>query len=125
MRMDAPDDPAASRSQLKAMPDHADLGRWCERCRRSLGPRGGCRFALDGGQSTLRCLRCAVRFPAVVRRAVSTSLLVGTLLTAIYQGDVFLHGPLTATLLWKLPLTYLVPFSASIYSAIAISRVSR
>jgi hypothetical protein len=56
---------------------------------------------------------------------VSTSLLVGTLLTAINQGDVFLHGPLTAMLLWKLPLTYLVPFGVSMYSAIAISRVSR
>jgi hypothetical protein len=123
--MDACDDPAASRSQLEATPDHADLRRWCERCRRGLGPRGGCRFALDGGQSTLRCLRCAVRFPAVVRRAVSTSLIVGTLLTAINQGDVFLHGPLTATLLWKLPLTYLAPFSVSMYSAIAISRVLR
>ncbi len=54
-----------------------------------------------------------------------TSLIVGTLLTAINQGDVFLHGPLTATQLWKLPLTYVVPFIVSMYSAIAISRVSR
>ena len=61
----------------------------------------------------------------MVRRAASTSLIVGTALTIINQGDVLLHGPLTEMLLWKLPLTYLVPFSVSMYSAIAISRTSR
>ena len=58
----------------------------------------------------------------MVRRAVLTSLVVGTALTAINQGDVLLSLTLTPTLLWKIPLTYTVPFGVSMYSALAISR---
>jgi hypothetical protein len=54
-----------------------------------------------------------------------TSLVVGTVLTAINQGEVLLHGPLVVTLIWKLPLTYAVPFVVSMYSAVAISRDAR
>jgi len=58
----------------------------------------------------------------VLRRALLTSLIVGTALTAINQGDALLSLTLTPALLWKIPLTYAVPFGVSTYSALAISR---
>jgi hypothetical protein len=45
---------------------------------------------------------------------------VGTALTAINQGDALVS--LAPVLLWKIPLTYFVPFAVSTYSALAISR---
>ena len=58
----------------------------------------------------------------VLRRALLTSLVVGTALTAINQGDALIAATLTPVLLWKIPLTYAVPFGVSTYSALAISR---
>lgn len=95
----------------------------CSSCRRQLeaGPRF--RFVLDGGRTVLKCGRCAPRHPPLLRKALATSLVVGTILTAINQGDALLGGHLSPVLLWKVPLTYLVPFAVSSYSALAISRV--
>ena len=70
----------------------------------------------------LLCLRCALRHPPVLRRALLTSLVVGTALTAINQGDALITATLTPVLIWRIPLTYFVPFAVSTYSALAISR---
>ena len=51
-----------------------------------------------------------------------TALVVGTVLTAINQGDAIVAAALTPVLLWKIPLTYFVPYAVSTYSALAISR---
>lgn len=48
-------------------------------------------------------------------RAVKISLIVGTLLTIINQGDMIINGIMPP--LWKIILTYLVPFSVSSYSS--------
>ena len=72
----------------------------------------------------LKCWRCAPRHPPLLRKALATSLVVGTILTAINQGDALLGGHFTPVLLWKVPLTYFVPFAVSTYSALAISRVA-
>ncbi len=100
-------------------------GPVCMACGRGLGSTPRFRFVLDGEQTVLKCLRCAPRHPPLVRKAVATSLVVGTILTLINQGDMLLAGHLTPVLLWKIPLTYLVPFTVSSYSALAISRVER
>jgi hypothetical protein len=47
---------------------------------------------------------------------------VGTALTAINQGDALVSLALAPVLVWKIPLTYVVPFAVSTYSALAISR---
>lgn len=119
------DDAARNAAGTMATRRSENPGRCCERCCRQLEQRAGYRFGLADGRSTLRCLGCALRYRTVLRRAILTSLVVGTVLTAINQGDLLLHGPLTAAFLWKLPLTYLVPFAVSTYSAIAISRTGR
>ncbi|MGE0706304.1 MAG: nitrate/nitrite transporter NrtS [Vicinamibacterales bacterium] len=74
------------------------------------------------GGTRLLCLRCAPRHPPVLRRALLTSLVVGTALTLINQGDALVTATLTPVLIWKIPLTYFVPFAVSTYSALAISR---
>ena len=56
--------------------------------------------------------------PAVVLRSVRVSLLVGTVLIAINQGDLLFNGVLLPDLYWKIPLTYCVPYAVSTYAAV-------
>jgi predicted RNA-binding Zn-ribbon protein involved in translation (DUF1610 family) len=96
----------------------------CTSCGRAIAPGRGYACAARG-QRVLRCGRCAVRHGPIVRTAAWTALVVGTVLTAINQGDALLSHHVTAALLWKIPLTYFVPFAVSSYSALAISRVQQ
>ena len=73
--------------------------------------------SVEGGR-TGHCLRCAIRHPALVGRASRVALFVGTVLTVINQGNAILGGHPTAELLWKIPLTYLVPYLVSTYSTL-------
>ncbi len=59
-------------------------------------------------------LRCRT----TVVRAMKISAIVGTILTAINQGDVILAGGWPPY--WKLILTYIVPYSVSSYSTAAL-----
>lgn len=57
--------------------------------------------------------------PYVVKLALRTSLLIGTLLNVINQGDaLFGSGQLQVL---KLLLTYLVPYGVATYSATSVS----
>ncbi len=69
------------------------------------------------------CLACATRYRPVLRRAIYVSLVVGTILTAINQGDVLLAGAFTPIVAAKILLTYLVPYSVSTFSALSANRV--
>ena len=97
----------------------------CSSCKRELGSGWRFRFVLGGGDTLLKCGRCALRHGPLVRKALATALVVGTILTIINQGDALLAGHFTPVLLWKIPLTYFVPYAVSTYSALAISRVRR
>ena len=59
------------------------------------------------------CLMCAVRFPPLLKRSLVICLLVGTLLTAINQGNFILAGDFQLAMAWKIPLTYAVPFGVA------------
>ncbi len=48
-----------------------------------------------------------------LRRTITIALVVGTLLTAINQGDVLLAGDATATTAVKCVLNFIVPFCVS------------
>jgi hypothetical protein len=66
----------------------------------------------------------AARHLPFLRRAARVSILVGTCLVALNQGDVLLamlaHGATPApALAWKIPLTYLVPFLVSWHASAA------
>ena len=61
--------------------------------------------------------------PAVVKSALRASLVVGTGLTLLNQGDILMAGPpWPAALAWKIPLTYCVPFAVTIYGALSARR---
>ena len=60
----------------------------------------------------------AIVWPLTIKRAVKVSAVVGTILVAINQGDLILNG--FAPPLWKIVLTYLVPFSVSSYSTASL-----
>lgn len=53
-------------------------------------------------------------------RAMKISLIVGTLLTIINQGDMIIAGQ--TPVIWKVILTYLVPFCVSSYSSAKLLR---
>jgi hypothetical protein len=53
--------------------------------------------------------------PDTVSRALKVAAVVGSVLVFINQGDLIVQGKLPP--LWKLLLTYCVPYSVSTYSA--------
>jgi|CXWL01.1.fsa_nt_gi hypothetical protein len=63
-----------------------------------------------------------MRVPSgILRRSAGAALVVGTVLTLLNQGDALLRGSFSASLWWKVPLTYLVPFLVATYGALAVS----
>ena len=62
----------------------------------------------------------------IVVRGLRVSGSVGTALVLINQGDVDISGAGAADLLWKIPLTFLVPYLVSTYASVsAIIAVSK
>lgn len=57
-----------------------------------------------------------------MRRSVTVALIVGTALNLINQGDALATGH--APILWKLLLTYFVPFAVASYGSYAALRAS-
>ena len=55
-------------------------------------------------------------------RSLLIALAVGTILPAITQGDLLLHGRGNGALAWKVPLTYAVPFLVATWSALINGR---
>ncbi|MEP0392770.1 MAG: nitrate/nitrite transporter NrtS [Erythrobacter sp.] len=51
----------------------------------------------------------------VLKRSVAVSIVVGTILCAINQGDAILAGE--SIVVWKVVLTYVVPFCVATYGA--------
>ena len=58
-----------------------------------------------------------------VRRSLTVALVVGTALNLINQGDAIVNGHLPV--LWKLALTYFVPFAVASYGSYAALRALR
>jgi len=58
----------------------------------------------------------------MLRRSAVVALIVGTILTAINQGNIILAGDFPASLYWKVPLTYCVPFCVATTGALLNAR---
>ena len=56
---------------------------------------------------------------SVVRRAVFSGLVVGTLLVAINHGDALLNGEIDAMRLFRIALTMIVPYVVSTVSSVS------
>jgi hypothetical protein len=69
--------------------------------------------------STADALRKTFAWPSV-RRSLLVALLIGTMLNLINQGPEILAGE--PVVLWKLALTYFVPFAVASYGSYAAFR---
>ena len=96
----------------------------CGECGTAVGGRAAFQFqTLEG--TIVKCAGCAVRHRPMLRRSLLIALVVGTILLAVNQGDVLLGAAWPRALLWKVPLTYLVPFVVATWGALVNSRLRR
>jgi|TARA_B100000378_G_scaffold252638_1_gene228050 hypothetical protein len=58
----------------------------------------------------------------MLKKSLAACVVVGTLLTALNQGDILLAGEWNSSLWWKIPLTYTVPFLVATYGALSNNR---
>ena len=100
---------------LRPMPASQMAGLQC-----SSGDGRRALFQLDGAP---RCLRHALRHGPMVKRSLLTAAVVGSILTAINQGNVLTAGEFPSELFWKIPLTYCVPFCVATWGALINSRI--
>ena len=104
----------------------------CDRCLRVLTPGWafGCKTKLDpkaaGSQSVrselTKCFRCSLQHWPMLKKSLAACVVVGTILTALNQGDLLLAGQWNTPLWWKIPLTYTVPFMVATYGAMVNNR---
>lgn len=59
----------------------------------------------------------------VVLRGLKVGGIVGTILVAINQGDLLLAGTVSVEALWKISLTYCVPYCVSTYASVSAIRL--
>ena len=104
----------------------------CERCLRFLTPGWAFGFktkadpdATGGlgirGELT-KCLRCSLQHWPMLKKSLAACVVVGTVLTALNQGDILFAGQWNGSLWWKIPLTYTVPFLVATYGAMSNNR---
>ena len=96
----------------------------CYKCKRPLPLEKGHVFKSSDPTSAilLKCRICALKHIPMLKKSPITATVVGVILTGLNQGDVILYGPVSTNLLWKIPLTFLVPFCVATFSAIANTR---
>ena len=92
----------------------------CGRCQGAL--KGAVYEVRAGEGKAARCLRCALMYWPLVTRSLIICLIVGTVLTAINQGNVIVQGDASLALAWKIPLTYAVPYCVATCGAILNAR---
>lgn len=98
-------------------------GLTCARCGRPLEGRRAFRVRASSGARP-RCFACAVRHRPMLKRSLLIAVAVGTVLTAINQGDRLVAGRWDPAFAWKIPLTYLVPFLVATAGALGESRIT-
>lgn len=94
----------------------------CERCGRQVAPPRHV-YQLRGPSGLhLTCRACALTYGPVLRRSLRIAMIIGSVLLIINHGDVLLAGQFHASLAWKIPATYAVPFVVATWSALSNSR---
>ena len=92
----------------------------CSRCRKLI-VKQSYNITVDGLVQN-RHLWCLLTHKALLKRSGIASLLVGSILLGLNQGDFILSGQFHPALMWKAPLTYLVPFSVATWGAVSNSK---
>ena len=70
----------------------------------------------------LTCLRCALGHIPILRRSAAIALVVGFVQVAVNQGDLIIAGDASSALMWKVPLTALIPFAVATFGALTNAR---
>ena len=106
----------------------------CDNCLRILNPRWSFGFKIklnpaaasgkDFPAELTKCLRCTLRHRPMLKKSLAACVVVGTLLTALNQGDILLAGEWNSSLWWKIPLTYAVPFTVATIGGILNARTA-
>ena len=73
----------------------------------------------DGDQSGKTCLQHSLQSD-IAGRGLKVALIVGTVLTAINQGDVLAGSAVTPGVLIKILLNYCVPYIVSVYAELEV-----
>ncbi len=97
----------------------------CSNCGATLRPGRAFSFRPRGAaqaEGITKCLWCASRHAPMLRRSAIVAIVVGTILTALNQGDNLFSGHWNNALYWKIPLTYCVPFLVATYGALTAAR---
>ena len=104
----------------------------CHNCLRILNPSWSFGFKTkfdrpaDRGKDfpaeLTKCLLCTLRHWPMLKKSLAACVVVGTLLTALNQGDILLAGGWNSSLWWKIPMTYTVPFMVATYGAMSNNR---
>ena len=96
---------------------------WCYSCNIDLTNRRSFWFSSpEVGVNIAKCFRCGLHHPPILKRSLRVAILVGTVLTLLNQGDSLIMGRVNDSLIWKIPLTYCVPFVVATYGALANNR---
>lgn len=72
-----------------------------------------------GDPGVPKCFLCSLRHWPMIKKSLMASVVVGTLLTLLNQGDFLVSGNWNPALYWKIPLTYCVPFVVATYGALS------
>ena len=95
----------------------------CFRCNAEVSDGRSFRFnSSECGGGILKCFRCGLRHTPILKRSFRVAVVVGTILTLLNQGDALIMGRVNDSLMWKIPLTYCVPFVVATYGALASNR---
>lgn len=70
----------------------------------------------------LICLKCALCNRRLIARSLAVAAVVGTILVSINQGDRLVDGGSGDDLLWRIPLTYAVPYVVATAGALLNAR---
>lgn len=86
----------------------------CLRCGRVVGRTY---YSSPEGIGNLH-LRCMLRNVGLLKRSAIASLVVGTVLVLLNQGDFIFSGHFYVAMIWKVPLTFAVPFVVATWGAV-------
>jgi hypothetical protein len=92
----------------------------CDRCKETIN--NSSYLVSSNGVTEHRHLLCFLRYFPMLKRSFWAASLVGTILILLNQGDFIFAGDFYKGLVWKMPLTYLVPFCVATWGAVTNSK---
>jgi hypothetical protein len=104
------------------MTAHNRADKMCVKCLRTLEDKA---YEMPSPLGRLpHCLTCALRYLPLLKKSLIICLIVGAVLTAINQGNFIVEGDFQSAMAWKIPLTYMVPFTVATTGGILNARAT-